>query len=561
MKVAVYARYSSDKQSESSIDDQLRRAREYASKHGFEIDPALTFRDAAISGASTQRPGFESLMARIARREIDMLLVEETSRLSRDNADALNLYKQLAFHGVQLISISDGIDSSTKGAKLAYSVKALMSDLYLEDLRDKTLRGMEGRALAGLATGGRALGYRSVPAVKGRRVEIDPEGAQVVQRIFADYVSGGNATSIAKTFNVEGVPSPRDKTKHGRKSGWGALTIRSILMNERYTGVVVFNKRRWVKVPGTNKRVSQERPSSEWIRHEAPELRIIDVETWARAQTKLAETRALFTRDDDGKRKGKAPRCANLSHPLSGLLRCACGAPMILHGGGPDRRYYKCSLARRGRCDKPHAPLLESVARERILADLRLAITSSDALARIRRRITQNIADALKGRGAELAERRARLARVEVRIAHLVDAFANGVRSLALSNALHDMEAQAVEERRNIAALERVARAPVALPDPAAILKRAIELEQRIAENPAGAREELHALFKDKALTLELGADGIYTARSELLPLVVLTPEKRTAPLGSQEGCYPALVAGAGFDSRITIPFASRLAA
>ncbi len=561
MRVAAYARYSSDKQSESSIDDQLRRVREYASKAGLELDPALIFADAAISGASTQRPGFESLMARIARREIDVLLVEDTSRLSRDNADALNLFKQLAFRGVKLISISDGIDSSTKGAKLAFSVKALMSDLYLEDLRDKTLRGMEGRAHAGLATGGRTLGYRTVPVVEGRRVEIDPEGAQVVRRIFADYVGGGNCTSIAKAFNAEGVPSPRDKTKHDRKSGWGALTIRSILMNERYTGAVVFNRQRWVKVPGTNKRIPQERPSSEWIRREAPELRIIDAETWARAQAKLAETRALFTRGDDGKRKGKAPRCANLSHPLSGLLRCACGAPMVLDGGGPGRRYYRCALNRVDRCAEPRAPLLASVARERILSDLRLAITSSDALARIRRRITQNIADALKGRGAALAERRARLTRTEGRIANLVDAFANGERSPALSHALHDMEAQAVEERRQIVALERVARAPVALPDPAAILKRAVELEQRIAENPAGAREELHALFKDKALTLELGADGIYTARSELLPLVILAPEKTTAPPVSQEGCYPALVAGAGFDSQITIPFASRLAA
>ncbi|HEX4352783.1 MAG TPA: recombinase family protein, partial [Polyangiales bacterium] len=152
-RVAAYARYSSDRQNEASVDDQLRRLRTFASAHGRAVNDALTFTDHAISGASTARPGFEALMERVKRREIDVLLVEDTSRLSRDNADALNLYKQLSYYGVQLVAISDGIDSSTKGAKLAYSVKALMSDLYLEDLRDKTLRGLEGRAIAGHATG------------------------------------------------------------------------------------------------------------------------------------------------------------------------------------------------------------------------------------------------------------------------------------------------------------------------------------------------------------------------------------------------------------------------
>src|SRR5947209_4719963 len=144
--IAAYARYSSDKQNESSIEDQLRKLRDFAAVRGRQIAPSRVMTDEAISGASLSRPGFERLMQLVRRREVDVVLVEDTSRLSRDNADALTLFKQFAFYGVQLVAISDGIDSGAKGAKLAYSVKALMSDLYLEDLRDKTLRGMEGRA-------------------------------------------------------------------------------------------------------------------------------------------------------------------------------------------------------------------------------------------------------------------------------------------------------------------------------------------------------------------------------------------------------------------------------
>ncbi len=109
-RVAGYARYSSDRQSDASVEDQLRRLRAFASAHGRTIDESLTFADHAISGASTvQRPAFEALMERVKRREVDVLLVEDTSRLSRDNADALNLYKQFSFFGVQLVAISDEV--------------------------------------------------------------------------------------------------------------------------------------------------------------------------------------------------------------------------------------------------------------------------------------------------------------------------------------------------------------------------------------------------------------------------------------------------------------------
>jgi site-specific DNA recombinase len=376
-RIAAYARYSSDKQSENSIEDQLRRFRELLAREGRSLDEHLTLTDYAVSGASTSRPGFEVLLGMVRRREIDVLLVEDVSRLSRDQCDAHALYKELAYYNVQLISLADGIDSTTKGAKLAYSVKALMSDLYLEDLRDKTLRGMAGRAHAGLATGGRVLGYRTIPvpgsdgrSPAGHRIEIDPDGAELVRRIFALYIAGGSFHGIAAMLNVEGVPSPRDRTRHERKHGWSPSTIRAILKNERYAGVLVFGARRWSKVPGTNVRRPQKRDPAEIIRREAPELRIIDADTWRLAHEKLTATARLFTRAPDGSRKGKALAGAREVHALSGLLRCACEAPFILYGGAPGRRYYVCAAARRGRCNVPRAPLQEALARRRTLEEL-----------------------------------------------------------------------------------------------------------------------------------------------------------------------------------------------
>ncbi len=114
--------------------------------------------DYAISGSSTNRPAFDVLMGKVRRREIDVLLVESVDRLSRNAGDAHRLREELAFHGVQLVAVADGIDTNLKGAALAFGVKALFADAFLADLADKTKRGMDGRAHARLATGGRALG-------------------------------------------------------------------------------------------------------------------------------------------------------------------------------------------------------------------------------------------------------------------------------------------------------------------------------------------------------------------------------------------------------------------
>ena len=106
-----------------------------------------------------------------------------------------------------------------------------MSDMYLDDLRDKTLRGLVGRANAGMLTGGLPYGYRSVPALDehhrstGSRVEIDSVQAVVVCRIFALYRDGLSQAAVARLLNDEGVEPPRAHTQHRRK-GWIASTIR-----------------------------------------------------------------------------------------------------------------------------------------------------------------------------------------------------------------------------------------------------------------------------------------------------------------------------------------------
>lgn len=176
--VAIYARYSSSNQNERSIDDQIRRCREYIASHGGDPDAAKVFADFAISGASLDRPGFESMMAAVNGGAVKAIITEDLSRISRDFADSAMIFKRLQFKQVPLVGVADGIDTSTVGAKMAFTFKSLMSEMYLDDLRYKTLRGLEGRALQGFATGNVAYGFHTVPVtndrgdVVGNRIEI-----------------------------------------------------------------------------------------------------------------------------------------------------------------------------------------------------------------------------------------------------------------------------------------------------------------------------------------------------------------------------------------------------
>src|SRR4051794_36229275 len=107
MRVFVYARYSSDLQSDRSIDDQIRLCREHATSRGWSI--AGVYSDAAISGATLARRGISALLeAASSPGSCDGVLCESLDRISRDIADMAGVHKRLRFHGVKLITVADG---------------------------------------------------------------------------------------------------------------------------------------------------------------------------------------------------------------------------------------------------------------------------------------------------------------------------------------------------------------------------------------------------------------------------------------------------------------------
>lgn len=535
-RIGIYARYSSDQQREASIEDQVRRCRAFIESHGGVFDPNLVFADFAVSGSSTARPSFEALMARVTAKppQVDAIITEDLSRISRDFADSAMIFKKLQFAGVALLGVADGIDTSAKHAKLTFGVKSLVADWQLDEIRDKTLRGLEGRALAGFSTGGVPYGYRSSPVTTpdgrlvGHRVEIAPEQAEVVRWIFDQYRNGRALTAITRQLNKQGTEPPRARTKH-RLKGWAPATVRVFLHNQKYVGLWAFKKTQWVKVPGTNKRRPRKRPAEELIKKEHPELRIIDADTWTEVQTRLRAVREFYTKKADGTPKGRALPGRASAYPLSSLLMCGqCGKPMVIYGGGSSK-HYRCSHAiHRGTCPNKKG-VREDIARKKILGTIHDALLKPDRIAFVRKRIAERLGEMSRERNAVLDERHARLQRTEEKIRGLIEFIATGDKSEYIVSTLHDLEAQAKQEKAAIAQVEREAATPIKLPAPEEVLKRVFDLEARLREDPTVGREMLRRLLKGGTIKLELGADDVYTAKTELLPLMLLAPENTTA--------------------------------
>jgi len=189
MTAAIYARYSSENQRPESITDQISACRQLAKEQSITIAEDHIYTDEAQSGARSDRPSLAALLAAGPSGEFDVLLVDDLSRLARDNHLMLSIIAELSFEGIRVISVADGLDSTDEESTLAIQVRGIFNELQLRDLKKKTLRGQMGQKERGFFVGESTFGYRSIPVgemrmdKKGRprpdgyRMEIEPKEA------------------------------------------------------------------------------------------------------------------------------------------------------------------------------------------------------------------------------------------------------------------------------------------------------------------------------------------------------------------------------------------------
>jgi site-specific DNA recombinase len=219
-------------------------------------------------------------------------------------------------------------------SELHVGLKGTMNALFLKDLAAKTHRGIEGRVREGRSGGGLCYGYDVVPEIgaDGKPVagarRINEAEAAVVQRIFADFAAGWSPRAIAQRLNAEHLHGPRGRP-------WGDTTIRGhatrgtgILHNELYIGRLVWNRQRYVKDPGTGRRLARPNLTSEWLVTDVPELRIVDQDLWEQVQARLTRIRQSPMVANSRATEFWTRRRAR--HLLTGLAFCGCcGVPYL----------------------------------------------------------------------------------------------------------------------------------------------------------------------------------------------------------------------------------------
>ena len=525
LRIGIYARYSSDKQNDTSATDQIDYCAQSVARLGGNVSASLVFRDEAISGASLDRPGWQACMAAVRTRRMDVLVVESQSRVSRSLADSASVLDELRFLGVTLLGVSDGLDTRREDSDLMAGVNGAVNQQYLRKLGRETKRGMTQRARAQKVTGGRTFGYKSVdaPDGNGKVWMVDEAEAAWVRRIFTLYATGTPPRTVAEMLDTAGVPPPRSKSE-----GWKKGTVSSILGNERYLGVVKFNQRHWMKRPGTNQRVPRPGNPDEQVRYQDDTLRIVSDEQWqAVAARRAAEHPA---------KKGRRGLRRKRTYPLSGLLVCGgCGAQLVI----ANERYYGCKARHQNR---NHCSVSRTVREDHLRAALMSSLTKQlgtpRALRYLRDQLATRQAAAAQTEDATRRELTRTLAQADAAVTKLVDLAMNaGEGSGAIMDRLRQEEARRDHLRTELAALANPERAPAVLPqgtDPDAatdaLLRTILHLPTLAESNPEAARDALRLLLGDTKLTVTHNEDGSTVVTGELYPLGMLLPPAPSSP-------------------------------
>lgn len=329
MKAVIYARYSSDKQDEASIDAQVRACREYAVGKGMAV--MEVYADEAVSGKGSKtasRKAYQRMLRDIDKGLFDVILIHKYDRVARNLGEHVNLEKRLKDRNVELIAVAQDFGSSSE-AKIMRTLMWSLSEYYLDNLSSEVKKGHRETALKALHNGGCApFGYDVVD----QRYVINELEAGYVRKIFDAAMNREGFTAIIAEMAAAGVTGKRGKPVRYTQ-------IYEMLRNEKYTGTYVYT-------PQEEERREDRRTKPNAIRIENALPQIVSKAQFMEVQKIMTE------RKQTGRKAG---------YLCSGLVYCQCGAKM--HGVRTTRKghvYYRyyCS----GKCGA-HIVSMEEVDR------------------------------------------------------------------------------------------------------------------------------------------------------------------------------------------------------
>lgn len=303
MNAVVYARYSSHKQGEQSIEGQLASAYKYAEEHGYTI--IHEYIDRAQTGRNDDREQFQQMLKDTAKHQFEAIIIWKIDRFGRNREEiAFNKYR-CKKNGVKVLYTAESIPDTPEGIILEAVLEG-MAEYYSVQLATNVKRGMDNAARKGQSVGGTLpLGYRTGP---DKHLEPDPKTAPLVKRIFEMYAAGNTQKEIIEHLNAKGL-----RTRKGKPLTINS--IRAVLKNKKYIGIYHYDGKEYpdAKIPA-----------------------LIDPETFAKVQRLLVQNK-----------RAPARRWTKAEYLLTGKLFCGlCGHTMVGECGtgksGTKYFYYNC---------------------------------------------------------------------------------------------------------------------------------------------------------------------------------------------------------------------------
>lgn len=337
MKFAIYGRKSVYSDHSDSVDNQFRMCREYiAFRFSGKVDIIEQYSDEDYTGANTDRPDLQRLLSDVKAGLVDVLVVYQLDRLSRDVRDFSNIYSLLEEKHVMFVSIKENIDTNTPIGKAMMYVTVVFAQMERETIAARVTDNMLGLAKKGYWTGGNPpVGYvRKKITVNGKNhvtIEPDPEGVKYVTWIFDTFLDKHSSLQNMETsFRHQGIKTIRGSFFSTTQlysiltmpfcvpsspeiyDFYAAKGCQMIVPREQWTGntgVMIYGRT-------TEKNKKHERqPPEKWIVLPGLQKPFIPAEKWLAVQKRFSENKYEKTLKYD-------------TPLLKGVLRCSCGALM-----------------------------------------------------------------------------------------------------------------------------------------------------------------------------------------------------------------------------------------
>ena len=313
LRVAAYARVSADKNAAfHSLESQTDYYNNYIQAHP-DWELTAIYSDNAVSGTKEDRPEFQRMLADCRARKIDLIVTKSITRFARNTVVLLEAIRELKKLDIDVYFEKEHMHSISAEGELLLTLLALYAEEEARSASENQKWRIKKKFEQGQTTQGKLLGYR----LKNSVLTVVPEEAEIVKRIFRDYLSGKSLGGIAKSLN-------RDHISPVYSDVWNHSSIYTILTNEKYTGNMILQKT-YVPDFRTKRQIVNNGQVPKYHVSHSHEA-IISEEDFLLAQQKLQ-----YNRENPIIPKGKP-------HLFSGLIKCGqCGSSYVRRNRGKGK--------------------------------------------------------------------------------------------------------------------------------------------------------------------------------------------------------------------------------